>query len=431
MSDFHVQMVGHASLMAQSGGKILLTDPWYVDPINCNSIYHWPPLKHSIQELAAMADAIYISHVHPDHFDPVTLEYFSKKIPIYIGNYSNKGFLREFQALGFENITECAFQQLVPVAGTPFQISIVESDYQESAAYDSSAIITCPEFTLFNNNDCYLEKHKYEWVAKNFKVDYGFLGYSHASFFPICFEFEPQEKDKLLGHWSEKHYQAFLDVAAMLRPKLSVPFAMGIRFLHPSMLWQNKSFNRAQTAISRLAAKHGLKGVNLMPGDKITKGGEINMARAEWPIEEEDRALEKYAHSISDTTDAKWHKEPTARPELIDRFRASVESIWAEKKSDFPKVAEYVIAYEITGPQGGSFHFDFSREKPFASGIPERFDMRYRYEDKLLQKKVDGLIDWDELNFSNRISVKQNRYAAEFYAMIRTDAGLWSRKSLD
>jgi hypothetical protein len=46
--------------------------------------------------------------------------------------------------------------------------------------------------------------------------------------------------------------------------------------------------------------------------------------------------------------------------------------------------------------------------------------MRYVYPDKLLQLRLDGGIDWDELHFSNRVSVKQHRYAADYYAMLRS-----------
>ena len=86
-------------------------------------------------------------------------------------------------------------------------------------------------------------------------------------------------------------------------------------------------------------------------------------------------------------------------------------------------MAKNVIAFRVEGPQGGEFHFDFSRDGDaiFVPGIPGRFDMRYAYPDKLLQLRMDGKIDWDELHFSNRVSVKQNRYAADYYAMLRSE----------
>ena len=65
--DFRVEVIGHATLRVQCGGHTLLTDPWLVDPIG-NSGFHFPPLRHDPAALAAETDAIYISHIHPDHF---------------------------------------------------------------------------------------------------------------------------------------------------------------------------------------------------------------------------------------------------------------------------------------------------------------------------------------------------------------------------
>src|SRR5262245_35876422 len=109
-NDARVEMIGHATLLLRSGGRGLLTDPWLVDPFGCNSGFHFPPLVHRPEDLAARTDAIYISHVHPDHFNPPSLRYFDRRTPIYIGAYVNKGFRDEIRGLGFP-VVECPFQQ--------------------------------------------------------------------------------------------------------------------------------------------------------------------------------------------------------------------------------------------------------------------------------------------------------------------------------
>jgi len=137
---------------------------------------------------------------------------------------------------------------------------------------------------------------------------------------------------------------------------------------------------------------------------------------------EEDAALERYAASKRAWIDSIWEAEPPARPGLIDAFAAYMAELWQRSRGRFPAVAGNVIAFRVEGPQGGEFHFDFSRARDaiHVHGIPARFDMRYVYPDKLLQLRLDGRIDWDELHFSNRVSVKQHRYAADYYAMLRS-----------
>lgn len=422
--DIRVEMIGHASLRVHFGGKTILTDPWYTDPINCNAIYHWPPLVHSIQELGETTDAIYITHIHPDHFDPLTLKQFPRHIPVYIGDYKEKYFRDEIALLGFK-VFEVPFQTRKKVAGTDFVITIIESDYAESAAFDSSCVIETPEFTVFDNNDCFLKNHKYEWVRDNYKVDYGFLGFSHASFYPICFEFEPSEKKKLLDDNAERRYNDFTNVAQILRPRVAIPFAMGIRFLHDSMLWQNISFNSPHEAVRRANAL-GLNSEILWPGDAILKSDEVLRHGKVYREENEEQDIRETATLNKDWINSLWAKETPAAPNIVERFKEYVTSLWIKTKDQYPQVRENIIAYKIEGPSGGEFYFDFSRPEKdvFVQGAPPRFDMRYTYPDKILQLRLDRKIDWDELNFSNRVSVKQVKYAPAYYAMIRSPEGL-------
>ena len=157
--DFRVEVIGHAALRVQSGGRTLLTDPWLVGPIGCNSAYLFPPPVHDPAVLASQTDAIYVSHIHKDHFNPPTLAFFSRDIPIYIGEHRSKRFRDEIAALGFR-VVEVPFQQPLPVAGGAFEITILEHDYEESAAYDSSVVIRTPAFTVFENNDCFMRAEK-------------------------------------------------------------------------------------------------------------------------------------------------------------------------------------------------------------------------------------------------------------------------------
>jgi UDP-MurNAc hydroxylase len=357
-------------------GKTLLTDPWYVDPTDCNATFHWPPVVHDVDRLASETNAIWISHVHPDHFDPRSLSRFPRHVPVVIGDYRRKGFRNALEALGFE-VCEVAFQTVRQIPGTQISVSILESDYAESAAYDSAIVVRTPEFTVFDNNDCYLGNEKYEWVRSNFAVDYAFLGYSPASFYPICFEFPEAEKNRLLHAAAERRYGDFVNAARLLNARLSVPFAMGIRFLHPSMLWQNVEFNRAQEAVRR-ARTAGLAAECLWPGDRIGSGG-IERIRAIPSESEEDADLLAYAAQLRERIESVWNEEAPARRGLVDSFREYMTALWNASRERYPAVADNIIAFEVEGPAGGRFHFDFSRRADdiFVEGIPPRFDMRY------------------------------------------------------
>jgi hypothetical protein len=419
--DFRVEVIGHATLRVQSGGRTLLTDPWLVDPIGCNSGFHFPPLVHDPATLAAQTDAIYISHIHPDHFNPPTLQFFSKDTPIYIGEYRRKEFRDEVKRLGFP-VVEVPLQETVGVAGTDLEIAIIEHDYEESAAYDSSIVIRTPDFTVFENNDCFLRPAKYVWTREHFDIDYAFLGYSPASFFPICFELDPEEKARLLWEAGERRYNDFLMAAQLLAPTLAIPFASGARFLLAAALWKNVSFNSALEAVRRLR-QAGLAGDVMGPGDRILADGSIHRVGSVLDKEEELAAIAAHARHVQDWVVRLSQQEHRVRDDLVERFRDYILARWRETKTKLPGVRRHVIAYVLHGGDEQRFYFDFSKpdEQIFQWGEPARYDMRYTYPSSGLQARLDGEIDWDQLHFTNDVSVHQITYARDFYMMLRSE----------
>ncbi|MGH7786116.1 MAG: MBL fold metallo-hydrolase [Candidatus Binatia bacterium] len=417
--DFRVEMIGHATLRVRSGGRTLLTDPWLVDPIG-HSGFHFPPLVHDPAALAAETDAIYISHVHPDHFNAPTLEHFSRDTPIYIGEYRRKGFRDAIRALGFR-VVEVPFQQPTPIAGTEFELAVVEHDFEESAAYDSSAVIRAPAFTLFENNDCVLGAAKYVWVREHFDVDYAFLGYSPASFFPISFELAAEEKARLLAESGETRYRECRDAVALLAPRLTVPFASGLRFLRAEALWKNVAFNSASEMVHRLRAR-GWAAEVMGPGDRIGADGALRRVCPLLDREAELAAIAAYADRVQDWVTARSPRESVVRPDLVERFRDYLLARWRATRAQLPGVRRHVIAYVLQGAQEQRFYFDFSRsdDQVFQWGEPPRYDMRYTYRSAGLQRRMDGEIDWDELHFTDA-SVHQIHYAREFYTMLRSE----------
>ncbi len=419
--EFRVELVAHATLRLRSGGKTLLTDPWLLDPIGCNSGFHYPPLVHDPGELAATTDAIYVSHPHPDHFHPPSLDLFPRSTPVYIGEYRLKEFRDEVRALGFP-VIEVPFARTVDVEGTPFEIAILEHDYDESAAWDSSLVVRTPEFSLFENNDCFLRPEKYAWVRERFALDYAFLGYSPASFFPICFEMDAEEKSRLLVEAAERRYGDFLDAAAILQATLTVPFASGARFLHADALWKNVAFNSAVEAVRRLSPL-GLAGESMGPGDRILDDGSFRRSSPVLEAAEELAAIERHAREVQEWVCGFSTADPPIRPGLVERFRDYILERRRITSGKLPDLAGSVIAYELVGPEPHRFYFDFSRKEGeiFAWGEPARYDMRYTYPALGLQARLDDEIDWDELHFTNDVSVHQVRYARDFYRLLRSE----------
>ena len=78
-----IKYISNASIFLEGKNSKVLFDPWITFNNNSNSnYYNFPENKYSKKEIENLKpDFIYISHSHPDHFDPVTLDLFNKKTP--------------------------------------------------------------------------------------------------------------------------------------------------------------------------------------------------------------------------------------------------------------------------------------------------------------------------------------------------------------
>lgn len=407
----------------QVGGRKLVTDPWLSDPIGCGSAFHFPPLVHEPAHVGAQTDWIYVSHVHPDHFHEPSLALFPPDVPIFIGDYRRKEFRDEVRATGHP-VVEVPFATPFRIEGSDVEIAIIEHDYEENAAFDSALVVRTPEFTVFQNNDCFLRADKYQWVRDHYALDYAFLGYSPASFFPICFDMDAAEKAHHLQEAAERRYKDFLDAARILRPRIAVPFASGARFFAEDALWKNVSFNSATEAVARLAAAQlGVAGTTMGPGDRLLDDDSVERRSPVLDKPAELAAIDTHARRVQDWVIGCALAEPPPRPDVVEQFRDYILGLRRATREALPGVQEYVIAYVLVGHETRRFYFDFSRpdDQVFQWGDPPRYDMRYTYSAGALQLRLDGVIDWDELHFTNEVLVHQVRYAKDFYMMLRSE----------
>ena len=77
MTEF--KLLSHASATVSYGGKTILMDPWLLGSCYWRSWWNYPPVKPEIKTNLNV-DAIYITHVHWDHWHGPTLKkLFSKE----------------------------------------------------------------------------------------------------------------------------------------------------------------------------------------------------------------------------------------------------------------------------------------------------------------------------------------------------------------
>ena len=99
------EFIGNAcGIFYGSKGTKILSDPWIVNGVFEGSWFHYPPLKTKISDLQNV-DAIYVSHIHPDHFDDRYFN-FSKDIKIILLDEGPNFLKKKLLSMGYKNLLE-------------------------------------------------------------------------------------------------------------------------------------------------------------------------------------------------------------------------------------------------------------------------------------------------------------------------------------
>jgi UDP-MurNAc hydroxylase len=227
-----INHIDNACCVYEADGFRLLADPWLTNGAFEGSWYHLKDaIKVSLNDLLSV-DALYISHLHPDHFDIETLQQFRKDIPIVVLDRAPNFLHRKLNDLGFTNLIKIKDDENERVG--PFQLTMyapfVNHPFDESELgnlLDSAIVLYHDGSLVLNAND---NTPTVETAEKLFQQHGPFsvvqLKYSLAGAYPSCFQNltdkeKLQERERLLA----RRKKAMDEVAQVLQAKEIQPFA--------------------------------------------------------------------------------------------------------------------------------------------------------------------------------------------------------------
>ena len=225
------KFIGNAcGIFTGSGGTNILCDPWIENGVFEGSWYHYPPLKTKISDLQNV-DAIYVSHIHPDHYDDRNFD-FPKNIPLIIldhgGNFLkknliNKGYKNfiDIKDNGTKKFKEFSLTMYKPFTGHLYEESLLGN------LIDSSLVLSDEKSTAINFNDNTPDEEACIKLEKKFKkIDLAMLNYNAAGPYPSCFDnLDNAEKLKEHRRILKRNFNHLCKIIPILKPKTVLPFA--------------------------------------------------------------------------------------------------------------------------------------------------------------------------------------------------------------
>jgi UDP-MurNAc hydroxylase len=206
----------------------ILHDPWFTEGIYDGSWFHFPIVQNPIASIGDV-DLIYISHIHPDHYDSAFLkEYFEVygKKKIIIADHNPNYLAGKMRGDGIE----CTIlTNPLTIGNTEIQImphetgSIGDIDSAIVVKYNSSDKIHC----VVNANDIIFDKNTRNTLKSiSGNVDILLCSYTGAGPYPQTYF---NLNDPSLKIEAENKKSAFFDrylaLTNVIKAKVNIPFA--------------------------------------------------------------------------------------------------------------------------------------------------------------------------------------------------------------
>lgn len=419
-SGITVRYVYSACVVVESPDVAVLCDPWFSDGIYDGSWYQFPKIADPIGIIGDV-DFVWISHIHPDHYDPAFLHKYMK-------HYGEKPVMvarREFpyleQSLRSEGFAVISMDE-PHVVGTT-SITALAVHPQDRSEIDSALHV---EFrnaegrrhSVLNVNDIIFDEHTLSEMSSQFyRPDVLLLGYTGAGPYPQTYF---DISDPRLPDEAERKKLEFFDRyrrnIAAFDAAINIPFA-GKYLLGGSRTTLN-SFRGVADAVEILdfderSVVLADSGGQISTSDKTPRGIRI----------------EKYSEEniVARCNEIAGHQMVY---ELIDEsfidlipFERILKKAHAKALTVSPSVKDYFFVFELSGGNLAILNTNPTSTNGFSivphkSNLPEPRSEIYM-DNRYLFGLLTGVFHWNNAEVGSQFSVRRtpnllNREAQRF-----------------
>ena len=227
INGINVRMIYSACVVIETPDCKILCDPWFTDGIYDGAWYLHPKIEDPIS-LIGDCDYVYISHIHPDHYDPKFLhKYFAKygKKEIFVADFQENYLAMSVQREGF-TVSICK-------SGTKFkntEISIHPHVTNSLSDIDSALLVQYHadnrKHRVLNLNDCVFDPDFLNQFVYEEQIDIMLLGYTGAGPYPqTYFDLDDESLIEAAGKKKAQFFHRYLKTVKHVPSKVRIPFA--------------------------------------------------------------------------------------------------------------------------------------------------------------------------------------------------------------
>ena len=225
------EFIGNAcGIFTGQKGTRVLCDPWIANGVFEGSWYHYPPLSTTPEDVLNV-DAVYVSHLHPDHFDERFFN-FDKTIPIIALEHGHNFLRKKLLELGYNNLVlikdgeTVAFKEFTITLFAPF----TRNNFHEAEVgnlIDSAMVIECGGVKAFNANDNTPTPESCVELQQRFgTIDLAMINYNAAGPYPASFaNLSDAEKRSEHDRILDRNIAYMHNLVETLAPRMVLPFA--------------------------------------------------------------------------------------------------------------------------------------------------------------------------------------------------------------
>ena len=186
--------LGHAGWLAQTRHGSVLCDPWFT-PAYFGAWFPFPRNDGLDPRALGEVDFLYVSHLHRDHFDPEWLaRNVSKQARVLLPEFGVDLLARELASLGFRNLVRTTNGERLDLDGLGVTVFAMTSP-ADGPLGDSAIVLDDGSARVLNQNDA--RPGDLDALRTAGPFDAQLLQFSGAIWYPIAYDFPPEEKDRL------------------------------------------------------------------------------------------------------------------------------------------------------------------------------------------------------------------------------------------